>query len=806
MLDSLYIKTFFRDLVKNKIYFSFNLFGLVVGFLASIFIFLNVFFENSYDSMHKNAKNIYRISLAKYQGSTLLFNSAMTYPVLGPYVNENMPEVTSFLRLKGENGFVGIKDSDVRHKEFEIFYADESFFEFFTFPLVQGNVSTALSEPNTVVLTESTAKKYFGNENPIDKVLMFDGSEPYRVTGVMKDLPKNSHLALNFLFSFSSLDRLYENIENNWQLNEFYTYITLADDTDVSAFENKINKLAIDNKGDKLIQANRSEKLFVQQLQRINLESGLLHQIKEPKSMLTIIFSIISGFVILIIAWINYVNITTIRALERIKEIGIKKILGAKNWHLRAQFIVENALVNLFALILSVILLFLLKSYLFDYLDYQLFIDNPLLNPMFWIMLIGIWLLGILISGVYPAFVVSSFEPISAIQGKFSKSSKGKFVRKALVAAQFLVTMVLLGSVLVVSKQINFMLSADKGISTKSIFAIESPRVFDGTENFESSYESFKQELLKRGLAESVSFTSLIPGKENYWIEPVRLDKQEANQNIDISVAVVDYDFIKTFDVEMLKGRFFSRDFPSHDRAVIANKAAMDILSLTDLDEALNRELIIWDGEREIVGVMKNYNNLSLKQEVDPTIYLLRYTPRSYAAIKIRSNQNYLRTINDIGTVWDEFFPRNPFEYFLVDETYQKQYADEDRFLKIFKLSTILSLIIAFLGLYSLSLYETLQKTKEIGIRKSLGASTFQVVYLFVISNLKLVGVVFFISIPIIYFSMNNWLSYYTQHINPGIWVYIFAGFTLALISLVATIYQSFRAAKSNVVESLKYD
>lgn len=806
MINSLYIKAFFRDITKYKLYFGINFFGLVVGFLSSIFIFLNVFFEYSYDSMHKNADEIHRVSLEKYQNGKSLYKSAMAYPVLGPYLKEKLPEVKSFLRLKGENGIISRVDQDVRFKEFEIFYADETFFDFFSFPMLKGNPTTALSEPNTIVITASTAKKYFGSEDPIGQVLVFDGKQSGRVTGVMEDLPENSHLRLNFLFSFKSLNQLYSNVENDWDLSEFYTYVTLNEGTDIVNFEKKINAFVLENKGEKLRKANRSEQLFTQPLQKINLQSGLLHQIKEPKSNLIIVFSIISGLIILIIAWINYVNITTIRAFERIKEIGVKKVLGAEDWHLRGQFILQNAVINFFALIVAVVLLFLLKPYLFSYLNYELFIVNPLLEPKFWMMAIGILILGILISGVYPAFVVSSFKPLSAIRGKFHKSTKGIIFRKSLVAAQFLVTIVLIGSVLVVSKQINFMLSADKGISIDRIFAVESPRVFDGDVNFESTYESFKEELLKEGIVENISFTSLIPSKQNYWVEPVRLNKQEVSQNIEMNVAVVDYDFLKTFEIEMLGGRFFSRNFPSHQRAVIMNKAAMDIFGLNGVDETLQRELLIWDGRREIVGVMNNYNNLSLKQEVAPTIYLMRYTPRSYAAIKVKNDNEYQQVINKVGTLWADFFPRNPYDHFLVEESYNEQYADENRFLKIFTLSTILAMIVAFLGLYGLSLYETLQKTKEIGIRKSLGASTFQVVYMFIITNLKLVGIVFVISIPIIYFSMKTWLSYYTKRIEPSIWVYIIAGGVLALITLIATMYQSYKAARSNLVESLKYE
>ncbi|WP_343746176.1 ABC transporter permease [Chitinophaga sp.] len=809
MRNGIYLNIFLRNIGRNKLYFTINLIGLIIGITTSLFIFLYVSYEFSYDRFHNNGENIYRIAVNNYQEGKLSSADAMAYSGLAPALKADIPAIKDYVRLKGENGFIGREDKkDTRFKEFKIFYADPHFFDFFSFPLINGDKQTALKEPNTAVITAAAQKKYFGNESALGKTIIFDGKEVFNITGIMADLPENSHLRLEFLFSYSTLYHITgrDSAENSLDWNEFYTYIRLDPDAKAGSVEHKINTIATAIKGERLAKAGRKETLFLQPLRSIHTASDLLHEIKPATSDKTLYFFLLAGVIILLIAWINYVNLTTIKAFERAKEVGIQKVLGAERGELMKRFLLENTITNLAAVIIAIVFLLVLPPLLFNYLNTQLFAEAPLRHTGTWVIIGAIFLCGVFITGIYPATLMSSFMPVSILKGKFKRSPRDIFLREALVAFQFLITMMLIGVTLVIYRQINFMLSMNKGINIERMLAIESPRVFSNdTIPYKLLFEGFKHDLSRNKNITNVSFTTTVSSKENYWKEPVRLSNEEVFKSREIEVAGVDQDFMKTFQIQLKAGRFYADEFPADGgRSIILNEAAVRYLGMDNADDALKKKLVLWDNERDIVGVIKNYYNLSLKRDISPTAYVFRYVPRSYVTVKIDNADNFSDVIKYCRAEWDNFFPGNSFEYFIVQESYDKQYQDEIRFKKIFILSTILASLIACLGLFGLTLYETIQRKREIGIRKSLGATTFDIVKLLSLKVVKILAIVIVIAIPIIHISMSKWLSGYTVHITLSVWIYLLTIVLITLITLFTTVYQSIKAANNTPIQSLR--
>ena len=818
-----YLQTALRNLLKSKFYSFINIFGLSVGIAGCLLIAQYVVFEKSYDNFHQQAAQIYRVQLNMYQQGELVLASAENYPGTGPALKAELPEVVEYTRLYNlgykNNVVVTYEDAPngpVQFKHRKLMYADSAFFSMFSFPLLSGNPHTMLAEPFTIAISESYAKRYFGEEEPIGKMLRLQdddfNDELCKVTGVFKDIPHNSHLKFDVLISYKTLynrgEYARERYDLTWRRKDFYTYILVKEGTDPAQLSAKFPAI-IDKYSPGLAAQNRKDEFILQPLPDIHLHSDLAEEAEPNGNARVVYFLIIIAGFILVIAWINYINLSTARSMERGREVGVRKALGAFRHQLIKQFLFESLLVNLCAILIASVLVSLLLPAFNTLTGLQFSWVSFWSQSWLWGLLAALFLAGTVLSGLYPALILASFRPASVLKGKVRAARHGILLRKALVVFQFVAAIVLVAGTAVVYRQINHMLQQDLGFNIEQTLVLERPSIRPRDFNAQKSIiDNFKTELLRNPAIQKVAGAAFVPGHTRKFKFNFRKYATPAEEAQAIRVNAVDYDFFDTFEMKILAGRGFSEDYTTDaDTAIVITASAARLLGFDNIEDAVGSTLTIdfggQEGSMNVIGIVNDFHQVSLKEAVEPMVIFLDPFGAEYYAMKV-STYNLPATIEYVQTTWNKVFPDNPFSYFFLDDYFNRQYQTDQRFGKLFGVFAALALFVGGLGLLGLSAFTTQQRTKEIGIRKVLGASVSNIMLLLSRDFVQLLLIANLIAWPLVYFSMEQWLTQFAYRIDVGWWLLIASGLIVMVIALSTVSIQTIKAAVVNPVDSLK--
>ncbi|MCX6584345.1 MAG: ABC transporter permease [Candidatus Aminicenantes bacterium] len=776
-------------MLRLKSHSFINLIGFAVGITSSILLFLWVRDELSYDRYHEKADQIYRVTY-QYEADGIIKNSASTPAPLGPALAAAFPEVKKAVRF-GENGFlVSVKDKCFFE---QIFFADPDVFELFTFPMVQGNPETALITPYSIIISEDMKKKYFGKEEPVGKIINLNGTGDYKVTGVFKNIPPNSHLRFDFLGSF--LDYAGKN-SNQWGISNYYTYLLITKNNPQPEFNAKLPQFVEKYRGKDAVSLYKTS-YPLQPISRIHLYSNLGNEIGPNGDIRTVyLYSAIALF-ILLIACLNYINLTTARYLKRTRTVGLLKVVGAVPSQLIYQFLCEAFLFSFLALPFAVLLGKLFLP-LFNFLSGKQLEMNLFSDPFLPTLLLGISLLAGFVSGIFPAVFISYLQPIKALKGTLKPNSKISRLRKILVIFQFTLSIVFIISSLIMLNQLNYLKNKDLGFEKKNIVNIPIYR-----KTALEKYETIKNEFLTDSNVKAVSASSFFQGKNrfymNYWREGLMPGK-----NPMINCIIVDCNFLETFSLTLLQGRSFSEKFPGDiEGAYILNESAVNECGW---DSPLGKKFRPGNGkEGPVIGVVKDFHFKSFHHEINPLF--LYFAPKWFAYFSVRiAPVNIPHTLDFLKNKWRELVPDQTFEYTFLDEDIDNLYRTEARLGKLFVVVTSLSIFIACLGLFGLAAFTVEQRTKEIGIRKALGASAAGIVLLLSKEFTRWVMIANIIAWPIGWYIMNRWLQNFAYRVGIGVWVFMLSGLIILLTTFLTLSYKAIRAATANPIEALKYE
>ena len=797
-----YLKTAVRSIVKHKTFSAINVLGLAIGIAACLLILQYVRFEKSYDNYHPLGDRIYRVQQNRYEEGKLSTQWAAGSPGIGPLMKAQLPEVEDFAKLINRGGVISYEDMTFR--EDKVFHANNNVLNMFSNKVLKGKAEGALTEPNTAVITESIAKKYFGNEDPIGKLISRNKEEDYKVTAVIADPPDNTHLKYEVLLSFITYVNLTNQDANTgWYWDGFLTYLLLKPGADIKTVEAKMNSLAHKQYDPEGKNKNKIIELNLQPLKDIHLTSNFMSEVEANGDGKAVRLLLIISIFIIVIAWINYINLSTARSLERAKEVGVRKVLGSYRIQLIRQFLFESLVINFLAVVLA-FLIIIATLPLFNSLTGKAVSFTLMSDSKFWLSLILIFIAGTFLSGLYPAFVLSSFKPIEVLKGKLAKTGHGAWLRQALVITQFAASIALIIGTYSIYKQLQFMKSQALGVQVDNTLVLRGPSVSDST--YEKKLSAFKTEMLRHPSIQKVAASSEVPGNKVGWnaggIRLVGSDPTKSNQ---YRVFGIDYDFISTYGLKILKGRGFDPSFGTDTSAVVFNEAAVKLLGFDKPEEAVNKRIEFWGNTFTIVGVVSNHHQESLKEAYDAYIYRLSTDANNFYSLKLHSGTATVSGIIKLAeTNWTTHFPGNPFEYFFLDDHFAAQYKADEQFGKTFALFAVLAIIIACLGLFGLASFVTTQRTKEIGIRKISGASIGAILVLLTKDFIKPVLIAFLVASPITYYLLKEWLQGYAFQTDITVWMFVLPALIIMAIALVTISIQTIKAASANPVKSLR--
>ena len=796
-----------RNAWRNKGYTLINLLGLAIGIASSIIILLFVLDEVSYDRHNEYFRDIYRICIrGKIQGNQM--EAALSNAPIGATLKSDFPEVVESTRLFTFVGEPLVRYEDKVFIEENFYYADSTFFNVFTAPVLYGDPSDLLSRPNTVVLTEETARKYFGNEDPVGQMLLVGESEEvYEVTGVVRGFPETSHFHFNMLGSMTSIDLA---DATNWLGNNNYTYIRLKKGTDPEQLERQLPDLIAEHMGSELeemlgltyeefIASGNIYGYFLEPLKDIHLNSDLQFEIEPGGSRTSvIIFSVIAIFLI-VIASINFMNLSTASASKRATEVGIRKVAGAEKKKLIWQFLAESFVTTVMALIVAVVLVELFIPSFNKIAGKGLQMDT--LGPVY--LTLGLVLIALFVgfaSGSYPAFFLSSFKPVDVLKSGAMRGARGALLRRLLVTFQFVVTIVLFICTMVINRQMDYLQSKDLGFNKKNLVVIDRVYVLG------DQVEAFRQELLKNPSIIQATVSNAVPGgligDNGYLVEGA-----STSETHDINNIYVDWYFQQTYQLEMVEGRWFQEGNPTDSSALILSEAAVKALSLSD---PLNQRIYTEFGEERsspnpIIGVVKDFHFQSLNQEIKPLIIRFNSNAKYLMTVRISGN-NTGSTLEYIGKVWNSFKEQQPLQLTFLEEDLAALYDNEAKTATLFNIFSVLAIFIAALGLLGLASFSAAQRTKEVGIRKAMGASISSVLVSLSREYIWLILMATVVAWPLGFLFMKNWLQDYPSRIRIEPRVFIISTLLAFVIAAITVILRVYQTASSNPVKSLRYE
>ena len=801
-----YIKIAFRNLIRHKGYTFINIFGLATGIICCLLILVYVQDELSYDRYHEKADQIYRIVNAGVIRGNQIEIPLVSGP-WGPAMVEKFPEVLKAVRIKPPDSRWVIKHEEKKFPEKGLYFADPTFLEVFNVEMVVGDPETALDAPYSMVITKEMAEKYFGEEDPIGKIIVGDNWMNFNITGIMRKHPPSTHMDYDFLVNFETLNRaiepvnnqlLYGDLSRNWMNFRIYTYLLLDANADPEAVKAKMRTLLEDRLGKMLRTVGVELNPYLQKLTDIHLKSNLEGEIGPTGDESYIyIFSFVAIF-ILLIACINFMNLSTARSENRAKEVGIRKVIGADRVQLIKQFLGESITFAFFASIIAgIAVVFLLIP--FNTIAQKNISVSSLINVQTISLLIGLVIIIGFVSGSYPAFLLSAFRPAEVLSGKRHKGASGGLLRKVLVVVQFAISVFLIIGLSVIYSQMGYIKNRSLGYDKENIMAIPlsdpAPR---------STYESYKTTLLSNSNITSVSAASTIPGGL-FGIALLRPIGRPANENLTLQWMVVDYDFIETFDIELREGRDFSREYTTDlNRALVLNEEAVKQFGF---DSGIDKRLSAGGpNDLPVIAVSKDYYFKSLHQNIEPFAMLLG-TEQTFNWVFIKTTDESMpRVMQFAEQEWRRINPGHPFEYTFVDINNDMMYQSEMKLSRLFSIFTGIAIYIACLGLFGLASFTVVQRTKEIGMRKILGASIGEIVIILSKDYVKWVVLANVFAWPLAYYFMRRWLEGFAYHTNLNILAFFVSGMLALIIALLTVSVQTFKAATANPVDSLRYE
>ncbi len=810
-----YFRIAFRNLLKSRVFSTINLTGISIGMAASILILYFVLYETSFDRFHKDAEQIYRVEVATYRAGVLESESALTPPAVGKSLMDNFTEVEAFTRIASNPGKTIIIANDKSYREEKAYLADPSLLKVFDFELIQGSPEDALSEPFNVAVSESLAEKIFGlawrTESILNKTIYLrsDGlSGTFKISGVFKNLPSYSHFKPELLASRKYLAEIVGTLANddNWDFNFFYTYIKLAPQAQPETLKASFNSFVESSRKDILQPGTIKWDFRLQPITDIHLKSQIQFELESNGDVKTVYALGIIGIIILIVAWLNFINLSTARSIKRAKEVGVRKVLGASKVQLIVQFIAEAILVNVMSFSIALLIIQVARPYFSEVSGVPLeFISLSVLMSNAGVMYIstGIVVAGIVLSGLYPAFILSGFNPVKALKGNLIRPSGINF-RRALVAAQFFISIIMISATFIIFKQISFMRSTDLGVDIERTVVIEAPENYD--QIAEGAAIAFKHSTKGLSFVRGFAMSSVVPGQE-VTFRSYNLRNQKNNKEINCGIAGIDNDFFADFKIETIAGRTFSSSELDKDK-VILNEEAIAGLGYNSAEEAIGMK-VTHSGKRieefEILGVVKNYHQRSLKSMMEPIMFL-NGRDLQYYSVKLEPQgwEDIQNSIALLSEQFQQYFPGNPFSYRFLDEQFDSQYKTETKFSKVFYTFSIIAIIISSLGLIGLSTFMINLRNSEIGIRKVFGASSSSVTLLLIKDYLNLLLISVGLGLPVVWYFSNEWLTNYSYRIDLSLLTLLIPVVILTVIVILTIGFQSAYAASRNPVQSIK--
>ena len=781
-----YFKVAFRNLSKNKFYSLINISGLSIGLAVGILILLWVQDELSFDRFHTQAKNIYRLENQVGTGSSIQIWSVTNAPI-GTEAKSKLPQVKDMVRMAGNYFYTAYKYGDKLFSESNVFFTDPSFFTLFDFNLVKGNNSNPFPGDNSIVITETTAKRYFGDDDPLGKIIVADNKNNFTVSGVIRDFPKNSSIHGDIFFPMSLFNKLLhegrpgENIDNDWEQFNYITYLLLRPGTNVQDLANKIRDIHLSHEpGDSDI------RYLPQQLSKMHLykadgSNGGIETVR--------IFTVIA-LLILCIACINYVNLSTARSMLRSKEVSLRKIIGAGKFQLFMQFILETVLLFFIASVLAFALIYVLIPFYNRISGKELSIDPG--NYRIWFVFIYAIAGTLLASSIYPALLLSSFEPIKALKGKISAGIGNALFRRILVVSQFAISVILIIATLVISNQLKYIRSKELGYDKSHVFSFVMPGASD-------HYEAVRSELLKQpGIADVTRSNGNIVslGNEtgdNYW------EGKLPDQTFMVYPVGIDKNFIPFFKLKLVAGNNFSGAVTDSLRFILNETAVRE----AGIKDPVGKPFRLYKHKGTIVGVVKDFHFASMKQKIEPAVFF--YEPSSSNILFVKTTgREASKAIAGAQAVWDHFDAATPFSYTFLNETFDRLYKSERQTGSLLNAFAIVAIFISCLGLLGLATYTAQVRTREIGVRKVLGAGVGGIVTLLAKDFIRLVLIAIIIATPMSWYLMNKWLNDFAYRINIGWIVFVISGMTAILVAIVTISFQAIKTAIANPVKSLR--
>ncbi|MGW8123141.1 ABC transporter permease [Roseivirga echinicomitans] len=803
-----------RNIKKRKSFAIINVFGLTIGMTVCFLILTYARFEMSYDRFHPQADNIYRVTVDMYAEGTFQASDAQSYPAVGPMAVEEFPEVEDFAMARHIGRFL-FKNEGQGFNEDRVYFANPGWLTVFDWGLIQGDRTSALDEVAKIVITESIAKKYFGDEDPMGKMLTAvpGGAEiPMQVTGVIKDVPENTHFQFDILISYQTGVQFLEWDYNSWSGNNEFMYLKTNGAKLDKAFSERFNQNFIAK-----TEADRAEQLVIQPLTDIHLNSDKTFEAAVNGSQTTVNILLVVALFVLIIAWVNYINLSTAKALERGKEVGVRKVLGSNRGALLSQFLTESFLINFLSLILTLTLIQGVLPFFNQFsglsLSFNVFSDLTIFG-----FVMALLLIGTLASGVYPALVLSNYKPLEVLKGSLRSSKKGILLRKGLVVFQFMITMVLLAGTMVIYSQVQEMRNQKLGINIDQTVVVRSPLVADPYEAQLQKRKAFKTELKRLPQVSHVAYSETMFGQGTSEMNTgtgVYAPGYEEAKNSVFFFYRVDAEFVPTFGFQVLAGRAFDndRDISSSEnfKAIMVNETARRMLGFNSNEAAIGAKVYFWSNEVSILGVFNDYNHHSLKTSVDPTIFWFdkEGDNGNYASVKLNienPGDSYKSMLGKIENAYRTIYPNSDFDYFFLDEKFNEQYKADQQFGTVFGIFASITVFVSILGLFGLVLYEVQQKIKEIGIRKVLGANVSSIIKMLSTSFMKLILLSVFIALPITYFGAQKWLQTFAYQTDLTWYIFAIPAVLILGVAFLTVVFQSIKVARRNPIDALRYE
>ncbi|UCE41521.1 MAG: ABC transporter permease [Candidatus Aminicenantes bacterium] len=796
-----YMKIAFRSLKKHKGYSFINISGLAIGMAVCVLIFMWILNELSYDRFHEKADNICRLTLDIEIGSML--HTPVSLTAAGPALVEDFPEVIAAARVDRPR-MIFVKYKDKTFQEADVGFAENEVFDIFTFPFISGDPKTALQAPNTVVITESTAQKYFGDEDPIGKILRFNNETDFSVTGVVKDIPHNSHFRFNMLRSFQTLMANGSVRDDMWFDLRFFTYLLLDEFTDPSQLEQKFPGFIDNHLGDAMKATGGTVRLFLQPLKKIHLYSDFERDISANSDITYVyLFSAIAFFVLLI-AGINFINLSTARSATRAQEVGMRKTLGAIRSRLIGQFLGESMIHSFLAMGLAIVFIILSLPFFNTVIGTELTL-NFFQSPWLLAAVLGMAIIVGVCAGSYPAFILSSFPPVHVLKGLLKAGGSHSRFRKILVVFQFSISIALIAATIIVYQQIIFMKNTELGFDKEHVVII--PRM---SETLRKSYRSIRSEMRDLSGVVDVGASDLVPSR-GHLVGTFLPEGFADDQILSMDYMNVDAHYIPTMGMEILEGRNFSEDFSTDpNESVLINETAAKKIGWKN---PVGKRFVFRpppNSGREVfyltvIGVVKDFHLQSLREKIEPLIIFYDYNSLMTLSVRIAPD-NVPHTMGLIEKKWKELDPNRPFNFLFLDESFDSLYRQEDRLKTITFYFSFLAILIGCLGLFGMASFTAEQRTKEIGIRKVLGASVLGIIRLLAKEFMLLVIVANLIALPVAYFAMNRWLQSFAYRMDIHPIIFVLAAALSLSIALLTVSYQAIRAALANPVDSLRYE